>query len=52
MENYDATIIGASTENPFYSYKCNKIKIILYEFLPFSYDEMEKILNIVLKILI
>lgn len=50
MENYDATIIGASTENPFFTLtNAIRSRSFLYEFLPFSYGEMEKILNIVLK---
>ncbi|WP_148570635.1 replication-associated recombination protein A [Aliarcobacter cryaerophilus] len=50
MENYDATIIGASTEDPFFTLtNAIRSRSFLYEFLPFSYDEMEKILNIVLK---
>ena len=50
MENYDAIIIGASTENPFFTLtNAIRSRSFLYEFLPFSYDEMEKILNIVLK---
>ena len=50
MENYDATIIGASTENPFFTLtNAIRSRSFLYEFLPFSCDEMEKILNIVLK---
>ena len=50
MENYDATIIGASTGNPFFTLtNAIRSRSFLYEFLPFSYDEMEKILNIVLK---
>lgn len=50
MENYDATIIGASTENPFFTLtNAIRSRSFLYEFLPFTYDEMEKILNIVLK---
>ena len=50
MENYDATIIGASTENPFFTLtNAIRSRSFLYEFLPFSYDEMEKILNLVLK---
>ncbi|WP_141054044.1 replication-associated recombination protein A [Aliarcobacter cryaerophilus] len=50
MENYDATIIGASTENPFFTLtNAIRSRSFLYEFLPFSYDEMEKILNIVVK---
>ena len=50
MENYDATIIGASTENPFFTLtNAIRSRSFLYEFLPFTYNEMEKILNIVLK---
>ena len=50
MENYDATIIGASTENPFFTLtNAIRSRSFLYEFLPFSCDEMERILNIVLK---
>ena len=50
MENYNATIIGASTENPFFTLtNAIRSRSFLYEFLPFSYGEMEKILNIVLK---
>ena len=50
MENYDATIIGASTENPFFTLtNAIRSRSFLYEFLPFSYNEMERILNIVLK---
>ena len=46
MENYDANIIGAKLQkNPFYFNICNSFKIILYEFLPFTYDEMENILK-------
>ena len=50
MENYDATIIGASTENPFFTLtNAIRSRSFLYEFLPFTYNEMERILNIVLK---
>lgn len=50
MENYDATIIGASTENPFFTLtNAIRSRSFLYEFLPFSYDEMEIILKIVIK---
>ena len=50
MENYDATIIGASTENPFFTLtSAIRSRSFLYEFLPFTYNEMERILNIVLK---
>ncbi|MDX4026910.1 replication-associated recombination protein A [Aliarcobacter skirrowii] len=50
MENYDATIIGASTENPFFTLtSAIRSRSFLYEFLPFTYDEMENILQSVLK---
>ncbi|RXJ97161.1 recombinase RarA [Arcobacter sp. AHV-9/2010] len=50
MENYDATIIGASTENPFFTLtSAIRSRSFLYEFLPFTYDEMENILKTVLK---
>ena len=50
MENYDTTIIGASTENPFFTLtSAIRSRSFLYEFLPFTYNEMERILNIVLK---
>ena len=50
MENYDATIIGASTENPFFTLtSAIRSRSFLYEFLPFTYNEMQRILNIVLK---
>lgn len=50
MENYDANIIGASTENPFFTLtSAIRSRSFLYEFLPFTYDEMENILKSVLK---
>ena len=50
MENYDATIIGASTENPFFTLtSAIRSRSFLYEFLPFTYDEMVNILKSVLK---
>ena len=50
MENYDAKIIGASTENPFFTLtSAIRSRSFLYEFLPFTYDEMENILKSVLK---
>ncbi|AXK47934.1 recombinase RarA [Aliarcobacter trophiarum LMG 25534] len=50
MESYSAKIIGASTENPFFTLtSAIRSRSFLYEFLPFSYSDMEKILNIVLK---
>ena len=45
MENYDAIIIGASTENPFFTLtNAIRSRSFLYEFKAFTKDEMEKIL--------
>ena len=50
MENYDAIIIGASTENPFFTLtNAIRSRSFLYEFLPFTYDELLYILNKVFK---
>lgn len=50
MENYEATIIGASTENPFFTLtSAIRSRSFLYEFKAFTYEEMEKILNMTLK---
>ncbi|APW64388.1 recombinase RarA [Poseidonibacter parvus] len=50
MENYDATIIGASTENPFFTLtNAIRSRSFLYEFKAFTQEEMEKILQIALK---
>ncbi|BAK69766.1 replication-associated recombination protein A [Aliarcobacter butzleri] len=50
MENYDAIIIGASTENPFFTLtNAIRSRSFLYEFKPFRKDEMNKILYIALK---
>ena len=49
MENYDAIIIGASTENPFFTLtSAIRSRSFLYEFKAFTKDEMNKILNIAL----
>ena len=49
MENYDATIIGASTENPFFTLtNAIRSRSFLYEFKAFTKEEMEKILSIAL----
>jgi len=49
MENYDATIIGASTENPFFTLtNAIRSRSFLYEFKAFTKDEMKKILSIAL----
>ena len=46
MENYDAIIIGASTENPFFTLtNAIRSRSFLYEFKAFTKDEMYKILN-------
>ncbi|PUE67017.1 replication-associated recombination protein A [Arcobacter lacus] len=50
MENYDAIIIGASTENPFFTLtNAIRSRSFLYEFKPFTKYEMNKILYIALK---
>ena len=50
MENYDATIIGASTENPFFTLtNAIRSRAFLYEFKAFTQDEMNKILQIALR---
>ena len=50
MENYDAIIIGASTENPFFTLtNAIRSRSFLYEFKTFTKDEMNKILYIALK---
>lgn len=47
MENYDAIIIGASTENPFFTLtNAIRSRSFLYEFKAFTKIEMEKILFI------
>lgn len=47
MENYDAIIIGASTENPFFTLtSAIRSRSFLYEFKPFTKEEMQKILDI------
>jgi len=50
MENYDAIIIGASTENPFFTLtNAIRSRSFLYEFKPFTKIEMEAILYKVIK---
>ena len=47
MENYDAIIIGASTENPFFTLtNAIRSRSFLYEFKAFTKIEMERILLI------
>lgn len=46
MENYDAIIIGASTENPFFTLtNAIRSRSFLYEFKAFTKEEMHQILN-------
>lgn len=46
MENYDAIIIGASTENPFFTLtNAIRSRSFLYEFRAFTNEEMKKILS-------
>ncbi len=46
MENYDAIIIGASTENPFFTLtSAIRSRSFLYEFKAFTKEEMQKVLD-------
>ncbi len=50
MENYDAIIIGASTENPFFSLTNGiRSRSFIYEFKTLSYQELELLLNKAIK---
>ncbi len=50
MENYDAIIIGASTENPFFSLTNGiRSRSFLYEFKSLNYQELELLLNKAIK---
>ena len=50
MENYDATIIGASTENPFFTLtNAIRSRSFLYEFKAFTQKEMNQILQTALE---
>ncbi|WP_418184650.1 replication-associated recombination protein A [Aliarcobacter vitoriensis] len=50
MENYDAIIIGASTENPFFTLtSAIRSRSFLYEFKAFDYEDMLRIFDIALK---
>jgi len=50
MENYDAIIIGASTENPFFSLTNGiRSRSFIYEFKTLSYAELEVLLNKAIK---
>ena len=52
MENYDAIIIGASTENPFFSLTNGiRSRSFIYEFKTLSYQELNRLLNKAIKIL-
>ena len=50
MENYDANIIGASTENPFFTLtNAIRSRSFLYKFESFTNKELENILDVVLQ---
>jgi len=52
MENYDAIIVGASTENPFFSLTNGiRSRSFIYEFKTLSYEELKKLLNKAIKTL-
>ena len=46
MEDYKAIIIGASTENPFFTLTAGiRSRSFVYEFLPHSIDDLNEVLN-------
>lgn len=50
MENYEAIIIGASTENPFFTLtNAIRSRSFLYEFLPFTSEELSTIVDTAIK---
>ena len=50
MENYEAIVIGASTENPFFSLTNGiRSRSFIYEFKTLSYSELEILLNKAMK---
>lgn len=50
MENYDAIIIGASTENPFFTLtSAIRSRSFLYEFLPLTVDDLSIIVDKAIK---
>lgn len=50
MENYEASIIGASTENPFFTLtNAIRSRSFLYKFEAFTDKELKSILNVVIK---
>ena len=50
MENYEAIIIGASTENPFFSLTNGiRSRAFIYEFRTLSYQELERLLHKAIK---
>jgi len=52
MENYEAIIIGASTENPFFSLTNGiRSRSFIYEFKTLTYQELDMLLNKAIKIL-
>jgi len=52
MENYDAIIIGASTENPFFSLTNGiRSRSFIYEFKTLSYNELNELLTKALEVI-
>ena len=52
MENYEAIIVGASTENPFFSLTNGiRSRSFIYEFKTLTYQELNTLLNKAIKIL-
>lgn len=50
MENYTAIVIGASTENPFFTLSSGiRSRSMLFEFKPLSFDDFDKLLTNVSK---
>jgi putative ATPase len=50
MENFDAIIIGASTENPFFSLTSGiRSRSFMYEFKTLNYEELNTLLNKAIK---
>ena len=50
MESYEAIIIGASTENPFFTLtNAIRSRSFLYEFLPFTKDDLSQVINTAIK---
>ena len=50
MENYDAIIIGASTENPFFTLtNAIRSRSFLYEFLPLTKEDLSNVIDTAVK---